>query len=579
MGYRVLPVMDLGQAVVGGDFQIERPLAQGGMAGVYVARQLSTGLQRAVKVMHPTLVADPAMRERFSQEARLGGQVPSEHVAHVIAAGVDAALGMPWIAMELLEGEDLASLVQRRGAIPFQELVSIFTQLCHALGAAHSVGIVHRDVKPENVFLANVRSSASTWQVKVLDFGIARLTADAHTMTRGIGTPLWMAPEQTESTTLTPAADVWSLGLLAFYLLTGRPYWRTAWQPTPALTALMREVVMDPLSAASERARELGVALPPGFDAWFASCVVRDPGQRYVDASQAFEALVTLSGSAGAVSGAWLPGTVQSGSGPVPTTLASGGSAGMTDASRSGPVPAMAGSGPVPATAGSALAPPATASAWTPSLQPSIGVPTPSATGRKSAGGGVLLLGLALVGIVVALIAAAVALIWFRSSSGDDVATRPESTESAAASTSAPVTATASPSASEVALAEPAPTQRRSPNSVQKGTTATPVASASSSAPGTGLKPIDRAAVQAKVDALAASATTQCAKDKSLDAGSESYSGRFGFRPDGSRSFFITGAGGARTCVRGVFYPYNVGKYAHPEEWHVEVFDWSVTVR
>ncbi|HMR77358.1 MAG TPA: serine/threonine-protein kinase, partial [Polyangiaceae bacterium] len=256
IGYCLRVVMELTGAVLGGDFRIERPLAEGGMGGVYVAQQLSTGLPRALKVMHPTLVADPSMRERFAQEARIGGRVASEHVVQVIAAGVDTSLGVPWLAMELLDGEDLGSLCARRGALPLSEVVPIFRQLCHALGAAHSASIVHRDVKPENVFLANVKSSSSTWVLKVLDFGIAKLAADAQqSATRGVGTPLWMAPEQTESQTPSPATDVWSLGLLAFFLLTGHHYWRTA--SAGGLSALMREVLVDPLAPASVRANEL----------------------------------------------------------------------------------------------------------------------------------------------------------------------------------------------------------------------------------------------------------------------------------------------------------------------------------
>lgn len=282
-------------SVLGGDFTIVRPLSSGGMGAVFVAEQASTGKLRAIKLMHKELVADPKQRERFEQEARVGARIPSDHVVQVIAAGVDPATGAPWMAMELLEGEDLAGHLESRGALPAREVLTIFEQLCHALGAAHKAGIVHRDVKPENIFLAKMRSAAGEVSVKVLDFGIAKVVAESKTaVTAAIGTPLWMAPEQSDPRApITPAADVWSLGLIAFAALTGVPYWRAASDPHAAMTALMREILFDPIQPASARAAELGRPglLPGGFDAWFARCMRREPSQRFATAAEVFEAL------------------------------------------------------------------------------------------------------------------------------------------------------------------------------------------------------------------------------------------------------------------------------------------------
>ena len=282
-------------SVLGGDFTIVRPLSSGGMGAVFVAEQASTGKLRAIKLMHKELVADPKQRERFEQEARVGARIPSDHVVQVIAAGVDPATGAPWMAMELLEGEDLAGHLQTRGTLPAAEVLTIFEQLCHALGAAHKAGIVHRDVKPENIFLAKTRSAAGEVSVKVLDFGIAKVVAESKTaVTAAIGTPLWMAPEQSDPRApITPAADVWSLGLLAFAALTGVSYWKAASDPHAAMTALMREILFEPIQPASARAAELGRSglLPGGFDAWFARCMRREPTQRFATAGEAFEAL------------------------------------------------------------------------------------------------------------------------------------------------------------------------------------------------------------------------------------------------------------------------------------------------
>ena len=281
-------------AIFAQDFRVVRPLSQGGMGAVYVVEQLSTGNQRALKLMHPQLVTNAELRQRFVQEAKVGARIKSDHVVQVVAAGVDGEL--PWLAMELLEGDDLARVLARRGALPVDEVREIFGQLCHALGAAHAVNIVHRDLKPENVFLADSRRAGVPFTVKVLDYGIAKLVADVQTHhTSALGTPLWMAPEQTEAGgNICAATDVWALGLLAFRMLTGSYYWRVANGETSSAMALMREVVFEPLVPASARAAEYGRTVPRGFDEWFARCVVREIPARFSDARAAGDALDAL---------------------------------------------------------------------------------------------------------------------------------------------------------------------------------------------------------------------------------------------------------------------------------------------
>jgi serine/threonine protein kinase len=242
--------------IFSGEFRIVRPLSAGGMGAVYVAQQASTGKLRALKLMHPTLLADPRLRERFEQEARVGALIKSNHVVQVIGAGVDQPTGVPWLAMELLEGEDLAACIRRRRNLQPSEVYEIFRQVGHALGAAHAVGVVHRDLKPENIFLARSQDATGLTSVKILDFGIAKVVAESKTTaTAALGTPLWMAPEQTDPRVpITPATDVWPLGLIAFTMLTGRVFWRTASDPMAGMTALMREILIDPMPPASQRA-------------------------------------------------------------------------------------------------------------------------------------------------------------------------------------------------------------------------------------------------------------------------------------------------------------------------------------
>ncbi|MBK6532543.1 MAG: serine/threonine protein kinase [Deltaproteobacteria bacterium] len=277
------------------DFRVVRPLADGGMGSVYVVEQLSTGRERALKLMHPQFVADPNNRRRFADEARAGSRIESDHVVEVIASGVDEASGVPWLAMELLQGETLFDRVEKRGAAPPSEAYEILRQVCHALGAAHRAGLVHRDVKPENIFLASTRREGATVMVKVLDFGIAKVIQDARgTATGSMGTPLWMAPEQSDPHgQIGPPTDVWAIGLVAFYLLTGRSFWTTGSLSGSSVAAMMREMLFEPIPPASARAAQLGVGslVPSGFDAWFARAVQREASARFPDASAAVQSL------------------------------------------------------------------------------------------------------------------------------------------------------------------------------------------------------------------------------------------------------------------------------------------------
>jgi len=284
-----------------GEFKILRPLRVGGMGAVYVAEQRTTGTLRALKLMQRDLVADKTLRERFEQEARVGASIDSDHVVQVVSAGVDGATGIPWIAMELLDGLPLDLYIATKGARPAGEVRFLFEQLCHALGAAHEKGIIHRDLKPANIFLSTSRVVGLSWMVKVLDFGIAKVLAEAKTArTAAVGTPLYMAPEQYEAGRVSPATDVWALALIAFELLTGKSYWKCArdGQATPA--SIMYETCLADVTPASVRATELAVEakLPDGFDAWFARALQKNAEARYANANEAFTALAEVLGPA-----------------------------------------------------------------------------------------------------------------------------------------------------------------------------------------------------------------------------------------------------------------------------------------
>jgi serine/threonine protein kinase len=286
--------------ILGKDFRVLRPLAAGGMGAVYLVEQLSTGRERALKIMHPQFVKSEDSRARFTQEAKVGARIRSDHVVEVVSAGVDDDTGIPWLAMELLDGEELAKRVQRKGFLPPAEVLEVFRQLCHALGEAHKNGLVHRDLKPQNIFMANSRRQGEAFTVKILDFGVAKLVQEQQgegDQTKPVGTPRWMAPEQSDQgAAIRPATDVWALGLIAFNCLTGKYFWRAANATQANLTALLRELIVEPIVPASQRAAELGCtgAMPRGFDEWFARCVDRDGNRRYQDANAALAALAPV---------------------------------------------------------------------------------------------------------------------------------------------------------------------------------------------------------------------------------------------------------------------------------------------
>ncbi len=262
--------------IFGRDFQVLRALKAGGMGAVYVVEQLSTGKQRALKVMNPELSQDPATRERFVLEARAASQIDSDHVVEVVRPASTRRPGRSYLVMELLRGEELEDAQARLGPLPVGDVAEVPSQVGHALERAHAMGIVHRDLKPQNIFLAASRQGLA-FTAKILDFGIAKLVADnKQTSTQALGSPLFMSPEQTDSKgRISPATDVWALGLITFSLLTSSAGLRR--ETESLLRADASEIVVDLIPLASERLGEIGVAdkLPVGFDAVFAA--VREP--------------------------------------------------------------------------------------------------------------------------------------------------------------------------------------------------------------------------------------------------------------------------------------------------------------
>ncbi len=244
--------------VLASRFRIEGVLGRGGMGVVYGAWDTALGEPVAIKVIRPDRAPSPARRERFLAEVRLARRVAHPGIVRIFELGLEN--GAPFVAMERLDGMDLGRLLRERPSpIATLEALDWIVQACDALDAAHEEGIVHRDIKPTNLFLT------SAGGIKVLDFGLAAATDDANTFAAGAGTPAFMAPEQRDPAQYgapTPATDVWALARVLTELLThGAHTPRAAATVPPGLAAALAAALADDPRARPATAGELGRAL------------------------------------------------------------------------------------------------------------------------------------------------------------------------------------------------------------------------------------------------------------------------------------------------------------------------------
>ena len=269
--------------------RLVRELGAGGMGSVWVADHLTLQTQVVVKFITQALSSDPGTVARFSREAAAASKVKSPHVVQMFDHGV-ADGGVPFIVMELLEGEDLSHRLERVQVMPAHEVADVVSQVCKALSRAHEKGIVHRDIKPQNIFLCDV-GSADVF-VKLLDFGIAK-GGEAETMatTRtgaALGTPYYMSPEQAiGSKAIDHRTDLWSLGVVAVEAMTGqRPF------NGETIGALALAIHHGALPVPSR----LNPALPKEVDAWFERACARDVQARFQSARELGDALLRAVG-------------------------------------------------------------------------------------------------------------------------------------------------------------------------------------------------------------------------------------------------------------------------------------------
>ncbi len=208
--------------LIDGRYRLGRCVGSGGMGIVYLATDLLTSHQVAVKVLRTTVDASDNVRARLRREIELLSRLHSPHIAELLAAGF-LPDGLPYFVMELLEGRDLKAEVRRRGPLPCAEAAAYLVQTCRGIAVAHRLGIVHRDLKPHNLFLTGL---AGLRKIKIVDFGVAKsldATDPGLTATNtAVGTPLYMSPEQLiDARAISTKADVWALGVILYELLAG----------------------------------------------------------------------------------------------------------------------------------------------------------------------------------------------------------------------------------------------------------------------------------------------------------------------------------------------------------------------
>jgi len=279
--------------VLGHRYRLIRQIDAGGMGSVWLAEAVHLRSLVAVKIMDRAIAETPEAAQRFLHEARTAASLRSPHVVQILDYGVHEST--PFIAMELLEGESLAARLKREGRLAsWEQTELVLRHVARALGRAHDAGVIHRDLKPGNIFLVRDEEEEI---VKLLDFGIAKTTlsplgAPLPSDTRTgefLGSPAYASPEQLQaSKAIDHRADIWSLGVIAYQCLLGRaPF------AEDSFVALLLSICTGPLPTPSEQG-----PVPAGFDAWFARACARDVEQRFQSVREAAAELRHLVGAA-----------------------------------------------------------------------------------------------------------------------------------------------------------------------------------------------------------------------------------------------------------------------------------------
>lgn len=267
--------LNMVETLLGARYRLERELGRGGMGTVYLARDVQLDRFVALKFLGALVDESEDFRQRFIREAKAAARVNHPNIVHVY--DMSASLGRAYIAMEYVEGSNLHTYLQQSGPLTTRETISLMVQACSALEAVHNAGIVHRDIKPDNILIAK------GGLVKLSDFGLAKADTQRITGTNVImGTPAYMAPEQARGHEADNRSDIYSLGLVMYEMLTGQAPFRDG----DRLQRQQNEMPPDPIT--------INNAIPAPMNDIIMKCIQKDPAARCQTAGQLLAALRTI---------------------------------------------------------------------------------------------------------------------------------------------------------------------------------------------------------------------------------------------------------------------------------------------
>ncbi len=275
---------------VASKYRIEREVGRGGMGIVFAARHMTLDRLVAIKVMKHELLEDPRAVKRLLFEAKSAAKIQSEHVSRVLDVGT-LPDGVPYIVMEYLDGQDLGALIDRSGPMGVEQAVRFVLQACEALSEVHVANLVHRDLKPGNLFIA--RQADGSPAMKIVDFGISKYVGGPGgklaktTSPHVLGSPFYMAPEQMRADSVDARSDIWALGAILFEMLTGR---------TPFTGETLPEVYAAVLGDPPPPISELRGDVPPPIDDIIQCCLEKSAANRFDDVAALAVALAPYGG-------------------------------------------------------------------------------------------------------------------------------------------------------------------------------------------------------------------------------------------------------------------------------------------